>query len=128
MIRFDDLRISQKLSHRGLSFRSIPKSGEQIFLLDNANLSTGGDSLDVTDKIHSEWKKFAVQLTDDMGLRLCGVDLMVDGDIMQSPKMAKKYWVIEINSAPGLDHYIRIGEEQEKIVEKLYLEVLKSME
>ncbi|MDO8579512.1 MAG: cyanophycin synthetase [bacterium] len=128
MIRLDDARISQKLSHAGLSFNSIPKADEQIFLLDNANLSTGGDSLDVTDKIHPDFQNFAIKLTSDMGLRLCGVDLMIDDDVSRPAREAKNYWIIEINSAPGLDHYIKIGREQQKIVENLYLKVLRGME
>ena len=83
--------------------------------------------MDVTKKIHPEFGKIAVKLTKDMGLRLCGVDLMIDGDISQKP-VTYSYWVLEINSAPGLDHYARSGKVQEKIVENLYLEVLKSME
>ena len=124
-IKLDDPRIALKLKHQGLSFRSVPAKGERIYLLDNANLSTGGDSLDVTDQIHPEFRKLAVKLTRDMGLRLCGVDLMVAGDISQAPGT---YWILEINSAPGLDHYAKIGRAQEKIVEELYLRVLKHME
>ena len=86
---------------------------EKILLLNNANLSTGGDSSDVTDCIHKEFKKIAINITKDMGLRICGVDLMVIGDIKEKPN---KYFVIEINAAPGLDHYVTIGKEQEKIV------------
>ena len=105
--------------------KSIPASGEKIFLLDNANLSTGGDSVDVTDNVHPDFKKIAIDLTRDMGLRLCGVDLMIAGDITQKPN---KYWVLEINAAPGLDHYVKTGKKQEQIVEDLYLKVLKSIE
>jgi hypothetical protein len=35
---------------------------------------------------------------------------------------------LEINAAPGLDHYAQTGKKQEKIVENLYLQVLKSMD
>ncbi len=108
-----------------LNLNSIPRKGTRIYLLANANLSTGGDSVDVTDTIHTAFKKIAIKLTKDMGLRLCGVDLMIEGDITQK---VKKYWVIEVNSAPGLDHYVTTGKAQKKIVEDLYLEVLKSME
>jgi D-alanine-D-alanine ligase-like ATP-grasp enzyme len=38
------------------------------------------------------------------------------------------YFILEINAAPGLDHYAKIGEAQKKIVEGLYLEVLKHLE
>lgn len=124
-IKMDDSRIVEKLKHQGLDFNSIPTEGEKVFLLDNANLSTGGDSVDVTSKTHPAFKKIAVKLTKDMGLRLCGVDLIVAGDINQEPT---KYWVLEINSAPGLDHYVKLGKAQEKVVENLYLEVLKGIE
>lgn len=124
-IKVNDPRMVEKLHHQGLTFRSIPKKGERIYLLDNANLSTGGDSVDVTNAVHPEFREIAIKLTKDMGLRLCGVDLMIEGDITQKPN---KYWVLEINSAPGLDHYARSGKAQEKIVEDLYTEVLKSME
>ena len=103
----------------------MPTKGQQVFLLDNANLSTGGDSVDVIDHLHSEFKKIAINLTRDMGLRLCGVDLMVQGEISKKPE---KYWILEINAAPGLDHYAKMGKTQQKIVENLYLEVLKHLE
>lgn len=124
-IKTDDPRIAIKLLHQGLSFRSVPAKGQKVYLLDNANLSTGGDSVDVTEKVHPAFRKLAVKLTRDMGLRLCGVDLMIEGDINQKPGT---FWVLEINSAPGLDHYAKIGKAQEQIVEDLYLEVLKHME
>ena len=121
----EDPRILTKLSRTGFTYRSVPLKGEKVYLLDNANLSTGGDSVDVTHLVHPEFAAIAVALTHDMGLRLCGVDLMIEGDISQKPHT---YWVLEINSAPGLDHYVQTGTAQQKIVEDMYLEVLKSME
>jgi D-alanine-D-alanine ligase-like ATP-grasp enzyme len=124
-IRVDDPRIATKLKHQGLSFRSIPAKGQQVFLLDNANLSTGGDSVDVTKHVHPAFKKIAIQITRDMGLRLCGVDLMVEGNLTEKPGT---YFVLEINAAPGLNHYTTIGKAQQKIVDDLYFTVLKHME
>lgn len=124
-IRMNDPRIKAKLARTGLTLRSIPARGNRVCLLDNANLSTGGDSVDVTATIHPDFHAFAVGLTRDMGLRLAGVDIIVDGDIDNTPQ---KYSVLEINSAPGLDHYAKSGRAQQKIVEDMYLEVLKSME
>lgn len=124
-IKTNDPRIARKLKRQGYTFRSVPDKGERLYLLDNANLSTGGDAVDVSGKIHPAFRKLAIELTRDMGLRLCGVDLMIEGDISQKPNV---YWILEVNAAPGLDHYVKMGKEQEKIVEGLYLEVLKSME
>ena len=126
VIKTDDVRISQKLKRLKLSKSSILSKGQKVSLLDNANLSTGGESEDVTDLVHPSFKKMAITLTKDMGLRLCGVDILVQGDITK--KQDDNYWIIEINAAPGLDHYSKMGKQQEKIVEDLYLKVLKHLE
>ena len=122
-IKFNDPRILSKLKRQKLSFRSVLKKGEQVFLLDNANLSSGGESIDVTDSIARGYCQLAVSLTKDMGLRLCGVDIMIggSGDISD---FHDDFWILEINAAPGLDHYSRSGEEQSKVVEQLYTKVL----
>jgi D-alanine-D-alanine ligase-like ATP-grasp enzyme len=126
-INFKDRRMKLKLSKYGYSFRSILPKGEKIYLLDNANLSSGGDSLDVTKRIHPGFKKTAINLTRDMGLRIAGVDIMVTkGDITKPPE-GNGYYIIEINAAPGLDHYVTTGKAQKKIVEDMYLKVLKAL-
>lgn len=60
-----------------------------------------------------------------MGLRLCGIDLIADGALEKKPR---KFRILEVNAAPGLDHYARGGRAQERTVEKMYLKVLKSLE
>ncbi len=123
-IRLDDPRILHKLKSQKLTIASIPKKSEYIYLLDNANLSSGGDAVDVTNEIHPEFKKLASRLARDMGLRLAGVDLMIEGSISDKPG---RYWILEINAAPGLDHYVKSGKEQRNIVEAMYLKVLRSL-
>ena len=126
-IRIDmsDSRIIEKLKRARLSLTSIPPKDLKVFLLDNANMSSGGESVDVTKTMHASFKKIAVQLTKDMGLRFCGVDLMIEGDV--SSKVGK-YHVLEINAAPGLDHYSKMGMAQKRTVQELYLQTLKLME
>ena len=126
-INFLDRRIKLKLKKTGLSLKSILPKNQIEYLLDNANLSTGGESVDVTKTIHSDFRKIAVKLTKDMGLRIAGVDIMVSkGDITENPKNTE-YYIIEINSAPGLDHYVTTGKEQRKNIEAMYLKVLKAL-
>ncbi len=126
-LNFNDRRIQLKLKKAGLTLKSILPKNLELFLLDNANLSTGGDSIDVTKTIHNNFKKIAVRLTKDMGLRIAGVDIMVtEGDITKNPENCK-YYIIEINAAPGLDHYVTTGEVQKKKVEAMYLKVLKAL-
>ena len=96
-----------------------------IEMFEAGEVMFGGDAIDVTSVIHSGFKKIAIQLTHDMGLRFCGVDLMTRGDITGKPS---RYWILEVNAAPGLDHYAKTGKVQEKIVEHMYLTVLKAMQ
>jgi D-alanine-D-alanine ligase-like ATP-grasp enzyme len=124
-IELDDFRIALKLRRQKLGFKSVPVKGAQIFLLDNANLSAGGEAVDVTETIHRDFQRLAVNITKDMGLRMCGVDIITSHDISTS---LRDYVIIEINSAPGLDNYASIGPEQEAKVDELYLNVLKALE
>jgi D-alanine-D-alanine ligase-like ATP-grasp enzyme len=120
----DDPRILAKLRRARMTLQSVPRAGQVVYLLNNANLSTGGDSVDVTKGIHPYFRNKSIKLTRDMGLRLCGVDLVIENGIHQPGP----YRVLEINSAPGLDHYAKLGKAQEKTVEGLYRKVLKRME
>lgn len=125
-LNLKDARMLAKLRRRGLALNSKIPEGERLFLLDNANLSAGGESKDGTLTIHPDFRRLAVEITRGMGLRLCGVDVLVKGGSLAEP--AKDCYVLEINSAPGLDHYAKIGQEQKKVVEDLYLKVIKAME
>lgn len=124
----NDPRIQAHLNQNNHEFTFVPAQGQRISLLDNANLSTGGESCDVTEIMHPDFKKMAISITEKMGLRLCGVDLIIDGDITKPYDLATHtYAVIEINSSPGLDHYAALGQKQRDIVEDLYTKVLEAM-
>lgn len=120
----NDSRLKMTLQRKKLTLSSVLAKDAPLKMLDNANLSTGGTSVDVTDVINPFFAKTAIKLTKDMGLRLCGVDLMINGDITAP---SKEWYVIEINSAPGLDHYASLGEKQQDVVKALYTKVFKAM-
>ena len=123
--RIDDPRIISSIRRAGISWNSILSKGRRVYLLHNANLSTGGDAIDVSKLVHSAFRRIAVRVTRDMGLRYCGVDLMVKGDISRSPR---KYWILELNAAPGVEYYASSGSENRRRVERIYLRILKAME
>jgi D-alanine-D-alanine ligase-like ATP-grasp enzyme len=122
-----DFRLLANLRKCGLKFSTVLERGYQVRLLDNANLSAGGTSTDVTGKVHPLFSHLVKRIAHDMGLRLVGVDLIVDGSLSEAPREGK-HWVIEVNSAPGLDHYASMGEKQRHIVDDLYLQVVVAME
>ncbi len=111
-IDLKDRRIKLKLKRSGYTFKTILPKNKKLYLLDSANLSSGGDMIEATRTISSGFKKIAIKLTKDMGLRFSGVDLMITrGDIAKNPKVCG-YYIIEINSSPGLapaeEKYLKI--------------------
>ena len=72
---------------------------------ENANLSTGGVAIDVTDSIHKHNAELVLRAVDIIGLDVAGVDL-VTPDISR-PMDQDGGAIIEINAAPGIrmHHY-----------------------
>lgn len=97
-----------KLDHPEIEFLSeqkktiddVPGKGEMIFLRKNSNISTGGDSIDYTDRIGQDYKKIALLATQAVGAKICGVDMIIK-DIDKKPH-AKNYGIIELNFNPAL--------------------------
>lgn len=115
-----DVRIHRKLKHGGHSIATVPARGEEVVLLDAANLSLGGEAVDVTAVLHPRFKRLAVTMARDAGLLWCGIDLMVVGDIKDPPA---QYWVLEINAAPGISHFAAIGPQTRARVLAVYMAV-----
>ncbi len=111
-----DSRIKNKLQRQGFTFESVPQKGEKVFILDNANLSSGGEAINCINTISMQFKKIAGKLTCDMGLRIAGIDIMItQGDITKNPKDCR-YYIIEVNSSPGLEPS-----------QKIYTKVLRAL-
>lgn len=88
------------LSGMGYDFSTIPKKGEQVFLRKNSNISTGGDSIDVTDVVHPEYKTIALQAAKAANAVICGIDI-ISSAIAEKPN-PNRYAVLEINFNPVL--------------------------
>ena len=119
-----DPRIAMHLRRGGRSLAWIPPDGQEIPLLDSANLSDGGSARDVTDELHAGYAEIAVRLTRDMGLRLCGIDIMTGEHISSAPD---RYVVIEINAWPGIEYYAASGPRERERVDGFYLAVLVAL-
>lgn len=120
-----DYRISERLkNYYGVGISHVPKKGETIILLDNANLSSGGEAIDVTDEMHESKKNTAIKLTKDLGLMFAGVDFITSEDISRS---AVNPIFIEINCSPGLLNYRALNAKARERVDDLYLKILLSL-
>lgn len=88
------------LAQQGLTFESIPLLNEKIYLRENSNISTGGDSLDFTDIMPKAYKRIAVKAAHSVGAAICGVDMMIND--IKNPYPENNYAVIELNFNPAI--------------------------
>ena len=93
-----------QLSERGLNFESILAENEVAYLRENSNISTGGDSIDMTDEVHESYKKLAVEIAEAMMAKVCGVDLIIPNIKDECSK--DNYGVIEANFNPMMMMHI----------------------
>ena len=87
------------LKQAGYTPESILTDGERVFLRENSNISTGGDSVDVTDDAHEFFKEQAVAAAHAIGARVCGVDMIINGELSDG---AADYGFIELNFNPAI--------------------------
>jgi len=100
-IKVDNI-VKQNISEQNMTLNTILSKKEKIYLRKTSNLSTGGDSIDVTDQVHSDIKKIAVKTIKAIpGLAYAGVDFMTNQDISKKPTKSS-YIIIEINASPGI--------------------------
>jgi D-alanine-D-alanine ligase-like ATP-grasp enzyme len=91
---------AERLAAQGLGFDSSPEAGREVWLRRNSNISTGGDSLDLTDEIHPGYRDLAVAAAAAVGAQICGVDMLID-DLTAEPT-GHNYGIIELNFNPAL--------------------------
>lgn len=88
------------LADQGFTTDSVPPAGKIVLIRRNANLSTGGRAIDVTDRVHPEVAARAVDAARMVGLDIAGVDV-VALDI--STTLEEQHGaIVEVNAAPGL--------------------------
>lgn len=78
----------------------IPSLGQVVYLRENSNISTGGDSLDFTDEIPESYKALAVASAQAAGATFCGVDMMIEDITTEASD--SNYSIIEINFNPAI--------------------------
>lgn len=93
------------LKAQGYRKDSIPTSDEIVFLRENSNVSTGGDSIDMTDQIPDDYKKIAVDAVSALGANISGIDLIIENtEVPAANKNA--YGIIEANFNPSMYMHI----------------------
>jgi cyanophycin synthetase len=94
----DDLR--EYLQLQDLSLEYVPKEGERVFLRRVANISAGGVSINVTDKMHPKNVKMVEDIAKYIEVGILGIDVLAQ-DIAK-PWDEGSFGIIEINAGPGV--------------------------
>ncbi len=110
------------LAHQGKDFDTIPNEGEVVYLRENSNISTGGDSIDYTEDIPDEFKKIAVRAAKAVGAKICGADIIIR-DIHEKPH-TDNYAIIELNFNPAIHIHDYPYQGKNRQVEKKILDLL----
>jgi glutamate--cysteine ligase len=88
------------LKNQVKSILTIPRKDEIVYLRENSNISTGGDSIDFTDVIPDSYKKIAIASAKAAGAVFCGVDMVID-EVNEEANQTN-YGIIEINFNPAI--------------------------
>jgi glutamate--cysteine ligase len=100
------------------NFDYIPSARETVYLRENSNISTGGDSIDFTDDIPGSYKQIAIKAASALNVKITGLDMIIH-DYKQEAT-ADNYAIIEMNFNPAIHiHCHPFKGKNQKLNEKL---------
>jgi glutamate--cysteine ligase len=106
------------LKQQNKDFDTVPGSGEIVYLRENSNISTGGDSIDFTDDIPDSYKKIAVQSAEALNVVITGLDMIIPD--LSAEATEDNYAIIELNFNPAIHiHCHPFQGKNRKLNEKL---------
>lgn len=103
LIKIDAVALGVLMA-QGMTPDTIPPVGKKVLIRRNANLSTGGTAADVTDEVHPDVARHAIEAARVVGLDIAGVDIVAQ-DISQ-PLQGQRGVIVEVNAGPGLRMHI----------------------
>ncbi len=94
----DDLR--EFLQLQDLSLDVVPEKGQRIYLRRVANISAGGVSINVTDRMHPKNVKMVEDIAKFIEVGILGIDVLAED--ISKPWDEGSFGIIEINAGPGV--------------------------
>ncbi len=106
------------LKSQNKDFNTILASGEVVYLRENSNISTGGDSIDYTDDIPDSYKQIAVRAAKALNAVITGLDMIIPD--VSAEATDDNYAIIELNFNPAIHiHCHPFQGKNRKLNEKL---------
>lgn len=109
------------LKQRDLDINYIPQKAEIIYLRENSNISTGGDSIDFTEHIPKRFKEIAIECSKAVNAKICGVDMI----IRDYEDENSEYGIIELNFNPAIHIHSYPYKGKERNIAKHILKLLE---
>lgn len=108
------------MARSGYTPASVPKRDEVVLLRPNSNISTGGDSYDVTDIVAPYFKTQAEEAANAFHATFCGVDMIIENlEDERSP-----WGIIEVNFNPAIHIHSFPMEGKERNIASLVLDTI----
>ena len=97
----------------GEQVNEVPAADEERVVVGTANIGTGGEAIDVTDKVPSNIVESAIRLLKSLEIPMAGVDFMGTGD---------DFWLLEINATPSFGLHVFPSEGTPRQLHKIFLD------
>lgn len=98
------------LSQQGFDSSYIPEKDEVVYLRENSNISTGGDSISFLDEMDDSYIKVAEEITRTLDAKVCGIDLIIPDHQTPSTISNPGYHFLEGNANPGMYAHMFVAE------------------
>lgn len=112
------------LKEQGYTFDTVPEKDVQVFLRENSNISTGGDSIDFTDEMHESYNAVAVGIAEALDVKVTGIDLIIPDYKVPSTTENSGYSCIEANFNPAMNMHAYVTEGKGRRLSKGVLTML----
>jgi len=66
------------LAKQNIELHEVPVAGQRVVQSSTANLSLGGDSIEVTEELHPDIKDAAIRAAEALGIDYCGIDFLMN--------------------------------------------------
>ncbi|RSU13121.1 bifunctional glutamate--cysteine ligase/glutathione synthetase [Vagococcus elongatus] len=94
------------LKEQGYKVDDVLPKDAIVYLRENSNVSTGGDSLDVTNDFRNEYKEIAVAAVEALGAKISGIDLIIPDKEVNPYETKNSYGIIEANFNPAMHMHV----------------------
>jgi cyanophycin synthetase len=113
-----DKKLIQILKDQNFTLKSVMLKNEVAYIKKSSCLAEGGETRNVTEKVHLEIEKICVEASKVVGKALVGIDVMCE-DISKDPK-EQSFNILEINGKPDLYiHYNPTHGKTRNVVEDI---------